>query len=341
MKISLYMCGGERDRTFSTVPLGIGYLISNSDKQIDYVTDSDNLNNYEIIGLSSNAWGINEAIKIREKYRNKKIIIGGQVVLWNKIIDYGFDYIVYGEGETALNEILNNVSNPNLEYNQINNIDSIKFPYRGICKRELPIVTSRGCPYNCNFCSSANFWKKVRLHSAEYVIEELLMLSKKYPHIKDIIMLDDLFITRKDRLEKIHELLLKNKLNERFSFRCFIRSNMLTEDIAILLKNMNFKRIRFGAESGSSKILKLMNKLATVEDHQRAIDIANKVGIPISASFMHSYPNETEEDKQLTRDFVDRNKGKLSIEGNYKFKPFPGSFEYGGQDITKYDMRVR
>ena len=130
-------------------------------------------------------------------------------------------------------------------------------------------------------------------------------------------------------------------LHKKLHLRSFVRSNLLTLDLAQKMKTMGFRRIRFGAESGSDKILKVLNKRATVADHQRAIDIARKIGITVSASFMHGLPEETPEDLQMTHDFINKNKGKLIVEGWYKFQTFPGTKFYKGENPITQDMRVR
>ena len=107
------------------------------------------------------------------------------------------------------------------------------------------------------------------------------------------------------------------------------------------MKTMGFKKIRFGGESGSDRILKLINKGCTVADHQNAIDIANQIGLPISASFIHGLPGETPEDLQMTKNFIKKNKGKLQVEGDYKFSSFPGTKFYNGESPLTCDMRVR
>jgi radical SAM superfamily enzyme YgiQ (UPF0313 family) len=107
------------------------------------------------------------------------------------------------------------------------------------------------------------------------------------------------------------------------------------------MKRMGFCSVRFGAESGSDRMLQILGKGETVADHQQAIDLACKVGLPISASFMHDLPEETPEDIKATNDFIHRNKGRLSVEGWYKYQVFPGCDFYRGEDPLTIDMRVR
>lgn len=337
MKIKLYQCGGEN--SICEYPLGLGYLKSNCNANIEIVKNLSQLINCDLIGLSSNAWGLKEAIQILNKSKIP-VIIGGQGVLWEGIKDYHFKHIVYGDGEISLQKIINGYANRFL-HNPVNNLDKLKFPIRGKCTSSVPIFTSRGCSYNCHFCSSNAFWGKVRYHSADYFINEILHILKTYPHTKIIRLMDDLFIGNYKRFLQIYEKWMNLGLNKKLKIRGFIRSNLLTLDIAEKMKEMGFNRIRFGAESGSDKILKILNKCATVEDHQKAIDIANKIKLPITASFMYGLPEETKEDLQMTKNFIQKNKGKLSVEGWYKFQPFPGTKFYNNENPLIEDMKVR
>ena len=338
MKILLYRCGNERSS--SQYPLGLGYLKSNCvNANISIVHSSKELNDCDLIGLSADASGTKEAIDILNS-TDISVIIGGQVTLWEGIKKYPFKHIIYGDGEISLQKIIDGKVE-RLLYNRVDNVDSLIFPERGECGKTVPIITSRGCCWKCNFCSSNAFWGKVRYHSSEYFISEVLDILKKYPHIRELYILDDLFIGNKKRFQEIYEKWMSLGLNKKMHLRSFVRSNILTLEIARQMKTMGFKRIRFGAESGSDKILKVLNKCATVADHQKAIEIANKASLPISASFMHGLPEETPEDLQMTKDFIQKNKGKLTVEGFYKFQPFPGTKFYNGENPITKNMRVR
>jgi radical SAM superfamily enzyme YgiQ (UPF0313 family) len=203
-------------------------------------------------------------------------------------------------------------------------------------------MTSRGCPYNCAFCSSQEYWKKVRYHSADYFIDEVKHLIATYPHIEKLNIADDLFACNKKRLIEIHDKWLKNGLHKRLVLpKCFVRSSSFDEEICILLKEMGINVLRFGGESASNRVLGILNKQATVENHIRTIEICQKYNMKVSASFMFDIPGETEEEKQMTTDFIAKYKGILGNGGRYIFRAFPGTKFYNGEDITKIKMSVR
>lgn len=343
--LKFYMCGGETAKTNCEVPLGIGYLMSNCQHpewDLSYIQNEKELHDADMIALSSCANGVNEAISILRKAKCP-VIIGGQVTLWEGLKEYPFTHIIKGEGEVALRSILNIHPQRIIEYPLLNNIDNLKFPYRGYPRNDqVMIITSRGCPYHCAFCSSQEYWKKVRYHSADYFIDEVKDIAETFPQVSKLEIADDLFACNKKRLNEIHDKWLKNNLQNRFILpKCFIRSNIFDDEICILLKEMGIKTMRFGGESASNRVLKILNKQATVEDHTRTIDICRKHKVNVSASFMFDIPGETEEEKKMTVDFIAKHKGVLGNGGRYKFCAFPGTKFYTGEDITKINMNVR
>ncbi|GAH79202.1 unnamed protein product [marine sediment metagenome] len=141
------------------------------------------------------------------------MIIGGQGTLWEDLVKYNFKHIIRGEGEVAFNKILEgSVSNKIVEEENTMFIDDLKFPDRGRCDTKVPIFTARGCPWNCYFCSSQKFWRKVRYHSPEYFMAEVDYILETYPLVNFICIFDDLFIANRSRFNEIYDLWMKKGL---------------------------------------------------------------------------------------------------------------------------------
>jgi len=342
MKIKLFLCGGEDP--VSEYPLGLGYLKSNCTGDITIVNNRADLKDCDLIGLSSTAGGLKEAVEILEN-TEIPVVIGGQGTMWDGLDDYPFEHIVHGEGETALQRIIDGFydrpSVKNIHCANIPDLDTLCFPDRGVCGSVAPILTSRGCPWNCYFCSSQNYWGKTRWHSAEYFLDEVDFIKSRYPQADVLYIMDDLFIVNLERFNKIYEQWMKDGLNLRYDLQGFIRSNCMTLDKAKKMKDMGFRSVRFGAESGSNRLLKAINKQETVEDHQRCVDICRQVGLNVCCSLIQYLPGETVEDRVLTAKFRIKNKRWLCISGNYRFQPFPGTHFYNGENPLKGDWRTR
>lgn len=340
MKIKMYQCGGEKG--FSEYPIGLGYLKTNiTGHDVEIVQDKRELGDCDIVGLSTNAWGIREAwdITAGAHASGQRVVLGGQGTLWEGVTNLSFDWVVLGEGERALQNILDGEIEQHCTHKMpnITDIDSIKPPARGKCGPIVPVISSRGCPYNCHFCSATSFWGKVRFHSPEYFMAEVEQILVDHPQTKEVYMLDDLFLAPKKRFQDIYELWMKKGWDKRLAIRGWVRADLLTLEVAQQMKRMGFLNIRFGVESGSDRMLKLMNKGITVAQNQRAIDIARQVGLPLNLSWMRGLPGETVEDRRLTAAFMQRNNIPLS----YVFKAWPGCKFYEGEDMLSADMRCR
>ncbi|MBM3790993.1 MAG: radical SAM protein [Acidobacteria bacterium] len=179
-------------------------------------------------------------------------------------------------------------------------------------------MSSFGCPFRCSFCSSSHFWgghiyKPVDVFVAE--IEALKARSIRYVNI-----FDDLFVFDRKRLRRIAERIGPLDME----FGCLIRADVVTEEKLTLLQNMGVKNIAFGAESGSNRVLSLMNKSTTAEMNQRAADMISDGRFGAVCSLIAGYPGETVEDLDMTVEFVRRNRDKMLVKV-YPCVPFPGT----------------
>jgi radical SAM superfamily enzyme YgiQ (UPF0313 family) len=208
-------------------------------------------------------------------------------------------------------------------------LDQIPFPKRdwpGIELTPLWSFSSRGCPYRCRFCSTAEFWESYRMHSARYVIDELNMLIDTFDAQFHLFM-DDLFAVNIKRLAEIAEL-AQTELKRPMELTATIRADLVTEKMCKLLRQVGVIYCHLGLESGSDRVLSYLKKESTTAArNQAAIDMLHEHGISSIGSFIIGAPMEDDEDLQKTYDFIVTNtrNGKLM---SFTFGPlvaFPGT----------------
>lgn len=242
------------------------------------------------------------------------------------------DVIVRGEGELTLVEltqrIINNVGlnsaegitfrhsgqivqNPSRPY--IQNLDELPFPaykhfplekYRLFGKLFFPVITSRGCPYQCSFCTSSRILgKQYRARSPKNIGNELEMLKREY-NADSFTFYDDTLTLDKKRIFEICDEIKSRKIN--IPWDCQTRVDQITEEILTKMKATNCQQVFFGAESGCQEILNAVNKRTTVEQNEKAIKMAKKAGLFVAISIIMGYPGETAEMREQTLDFIRR-----------------------------------
>lgn len=200
-------------------------------------------------------------------------------------------------------------------------MDKIPFPARNLLpmqtfgptghkveyKRGTIILTSRGCPYKCVYCSPQNFWGCPRFFSAEYVLSEMKEVIEKYK-IEVLAIADDLFMANKPRFREIVDLIERERINRQVEFTMDCRTDYINEEVCELLKRMNVTLLSFGFESGCEKTLSYLKKgTVTVAQNRRAIQLCKKYGIRCHGNFIIGAPGETREDVLETMNFVRNN----------------------------------
>jgi radical SAM superfamily enzyme YgiQ (UPF0313 family) len=187
----------------------------------------------------------------------------------------------------------------------------------------IQIFTSRGCPFNCFFCSSSCFWGEPRYHSPKRVVQDVLWLRDA--GVQSINIYDDLFAMDKFRVGVITTMLRKSGVNHSdIVFSCLGRASVMDAEMAQLLANMGVHSIAFGFESGSPRMLKrLKGPSATVEKNFEAVEHCRRVGMNVVGSVMYGLPGETEKDVGMTIDML--KKMKLDAGEAYLAIPFPGT----------------
>jgi len=225
----------------------------------------------------------------------------------------------------------------------IDNLDNIPFParelfnlkyylkpeavVRGVIKKSTQIMSSRGCPYNCAFCSSfAIHRRRFRTHSAEYVINEIEHLIENYK-IEALFFQDDDFYVDRERVKKMCDLMIERGINQKLVWSVQMRANWLNPkeiETLKLLKRAGCVQVEFGFESGSPKILGFLKKnTITVEQNHQAIKICKQVGLRVFGNFIIGTVGETWKDLEMTKKFILEHNKDLDSMGIFIATPLP------------------
>lgn len=278
---------------------------------------------------------------IRERFYNSKIILGGPGTISSEFVDWGvIDSVCQGDGENAILDIVKDFPNLKTRYigAKIENIDTIQFPARHLLKDNLGgnifaydrnyksggstvIITSRGCPFNCSFCTAPmlrDFNCGLRFHSPNYVYSEINHVIKNYG-IKQFRFSDDMFTANRKRAIEI-----ANKIKELgIVWRISCRVKPFDEELAKLLLDSGCVEMSFGIESFDDKVLKVLKKGTTAEDNAKALEICAKLGIKTRVLFMIRTPGQTSNTVKENIKWL--NKVPYDIIACTSFIPIPGS----------------
>lgn len=342
-----------------------GFKYSNQEV-LDRIKD----NNPDVICLGTIITGFNYVQWLCSEI--KKMMPAVPVILGNSIVttipqiamnNLNADYLVIGEGEITINELLKSIENhgdvskvKGICYRNgneivltesrelIQNIDTIPipawslFPLKEIYHKSrsfnlpLPvglISTIRGCPYICTFCYHPFQYKKVRMHSPERVVEEIKILKKDY-NVRSIAFVDDLFVINKKRVFQICDLMDKEGI--RIKWRASCRVNLIDEELLVRMKKSGCVALGIGVESASQTILDNIKKKATIEDILKAFEICKKHSVSILSSYMIGNVGETKETVRETVNF--RKKHDPGPGGFFFATPYPDTelYNYGKEN---------
>lgn len=270
----------------------------------------------DIIGISAVTPQYPLALKILNELKKRTdalFVIGGSHATCSPETTKDFDISVIGEGENAMLNIAMGYPRafprffreapPNLymlPFPDRTAIDIHSYKYFIDGEPATAMITSRGCPYSCAFCSS--IYDRVRLTSAEYVINEIKEIQKL--GFSAIHFFDDIFILDKKRLFKICEYLKKEKI----IWRCFVRSDLASREIMKVMAKSGCKEIGIGVETGSQKILDIVNKGTTVEQNAKTIELARQYKIRSKIFIIIGLPSESKETIAETEQFIEKNR---------------------------------
>lgn len=261
----------------------------------------------------------------------------------------GFDITVVGEAEGVIRYILDHfdylIEDKHIIYGKkyLMDIDKIPFPARDLVPikeytrlvngiKATSIIASRGCPYKCAFCinSTKKIFNKPRYRTTENIIAEMKEVIEKY-NFKAFIFYDDTFTIHPELDKLLNEI---KKLN--IIFRCNGNARKDTFETFQKLYDAGCREISFGIESGSPKILKMINKNVTPMENYNAISSAKSAGLIVKAFLMVGSPGETRETVESTINFI--NFARPNQWTLFNFVPLPGCDIYNNP--KKYGIKI-
>ncbi len=227
----------------------------------------------------------------------------------------------------------------------IQKIDELPFParhllplsrYRGF-EAACSVITSRGCPYSCIFCSAPRmFGKKVRFRHPERVVDEIELIHRDLGFDRVNIVDDTFTLNHRHTKELCRELIRRNLPVE---WNAYSRVDTLTGELLELMREAGCTFLVFGIESGSQEILDTIKKGITLEKVRSAAKLTSAAGIKSFASFILGLPGETPETAHRTRALARELFEGYGIQYGFHFlSPFPGTEVYDKAD--EFGVRI-
>jgi anaerobic magnesium-protoporphyrin IX monomethyl ester cyclase len=319
----------------------------------------------DLIGITATTPIFHKAVSIASSIKQKSdipVVLGGIHITICREEAFEkhpeFDYAVIGEGEATMLELVTALENGNdpttvagILFRKnghavaaaprplIDDLNDLSFPSRELIQKNdymwvapgrgnvpiATIITKRGCPFRCSFCSQHSmFTRKVRYRSVENVLDELEVIVKVHG-IDHIIILDDTLVIQRERMMKMCEGIHERKL--KFTWEGMARANLVDKELIETMANAGLVRISFGIESGNEDVLKNIEKGVTLDQIRDAYRWAKKAGIETRGSAIIGHPNETRKTAWQTIKFL-RSLEHLDQVYINVMVPYPGTRVY-------------
>lgn len=338
----LYLSAYLKERGYRDISL----IDLNNEKPLPDTIDAD------IVGFYSNTPQFPAVMKLVKNIKqiNRALdpiyVIGGPHISGRPEDAHGeFDVTVMGEGEAAVLDIVRRKEAAQrqekiVKYEYEKDIDSFPFPDRDIIDIKsykyyldghltTTVISSRGCPFGCNFCANNAWGKTLRMRSPQNVFDEVSSLKKRYGY-RAFMFFDDTMTVNKKRMKEICRLLKPLDI----IYRCFIRSDTVDAEVLLFMRESGCVEVGVGIESGSQRILDIVNKGETVKKNMDAIKLCHSVGIRVKGFFIIGLPGENSESIRETISFLEE--ACLDDLDVTVYTPYPGSLIY--KNKTNFDI---
>ena len=214
----------------------------------------------------------------------------------------------------------------------------------GKVRRTLELITSRGCPYRCSFCIDSIVYRgKWRSKPVSKTTQDIRTLVESY-EIQHIFFMDENFFININRAINVIKSLAGLGITWEANIRAEVLSRHLPVEALLLMRNTGCKILRIGAESGSQRILNLLQKDSSPEDILNAVKRSRSYGMMCNLSFMIAVPGETKDDMKQTIALIEKIRSiapETEIIGPQPYRPYPGSLLFeqlnGGGLLESFD----
>jgi radical SAM superfamily enzyme YgiQ (UPF0313 family) len=299
----------------------------------------------DIVGISFMTMYALRAYELTDRIKREwgiPVILGGAhaTALPDEAIEHA-DAIIRGEAEITFPNLLDSGRIEGVvEAQPPTDLDALPMPSRdqldlnfyatageelaGLSYRTLGVITSRGCPFHCDFCVNSKREVPLRFHGPGRVIEEIRYLVQRH-HIESIAFYDELMATNRERFAAICEQMIANDLNH-LRWECQIHPRALRDDLLPLMKRAGCVQVAIGFESGSQRILDRLHKGANVEQNLEVARRVREVGLRLRGCFVFGAPGETLEDIQKTETFI--RAARIDFASMHYLTPYPGTALY-------------
>lgn len=330
----------------------------------------------DLLGISVYTENVDEAVKlcrgVKKKYPEIYTSLGGPEASLEplySIKDKNVDFVTKHEGESAMLELVEAIESKEsvIEFEQvtgivlkrndgtvyesksrrdIQNLDLLAFPLRREVEKNeygsmLNIITSRGCPGNCIYCSAtALSGARYRIRGVSQTLLEMIYLLQFFEKSGNTIyVLDDTFTAIPERVFELIEM--KKKLCLDFRWRCESRVDVITEPLVKALAESNCIGVAFGVESGSQEVLDKIHKNINLEQAEYAVALMYKNGIYVSLNFMLGHYCDTPETMEMTYQLIKYMYDKYNVGIFITYNtPFPGTWQYTHMEDVKLRLII-
>lgn len=302
----------------------------------------------DVVGITGTTWTrfeqFNAAKASKRALPDVPVVLGGPHVTFtaaNTLENLkDVDFVVKGEGEEPLRRFISAYPNINkykeiqgLSFREngkvmdnpvggfIESLDTLPVPARHLLdiqaykqtlfgKKATTVMTSRGCPIFCSFCSTSVMWgERNRRRSPALVADEIENLINKYG-LEAIWFFDDTLTLNRSHIVGILDEIEKRNL--KFIWYCEIRVNTVDYDLMKRMRSLGCRFVSFGVESGSPEVLKKIHKGINLDQVRKVLDWCKELGIYTKAFFMFGLPEETFDDGMMTVRFIKEVKEKIN-----------------------------